>query len=114
MSKHTPSVRTWSEIKYEKMAFVRVCEVKGCYNSPAHAHHVFLRRDKRKQYKKFVDQVENMQIVCEECHDNGTADGWNNQQEFMLLQGGRYNMFAWWATIPPKKQLTNSDIGGLI
>ena len=119
MPKYTPvgkvtPPKTWSEIKYERMAFVLRCEVKGCTNAPAHAHHVFLRRDRRRLYKKAVDQAQNMQIVCEECHMNGTANSWKNQQEFMVTQMRRYDMEGWWNTIPSKKQQTNKDIGGLI
>lgn len=106
--------KTWSEIKYERMAFVLVCEVRGCNNSPSDAHHIFLRTDRRKAFKKAVDQVENMQIVCKECHGNGRADSWTNQREFMRLQKKRFNMQAWWNGIPEKKQMTNADVGGLI
>ncbi len=107
--------RTWAEIKYERMAFVMFCEVKGCRNAPVEAHHIFIGRDNRKGkgFKKFIDVVENMQIVCKECHED-YAHTWKNKQEFMVLQKTRYNMEAWWNTIPYKKQMTNSDIGGLI
>ncbi len=111
--KITPA-KGWNEMKREKMAHVLVCEVSGCNRSPAHAHHVFLRRDSRKQFKKFIDQPENMQLVCETCHFDGTADAWKNQQQFMVTQMLTYNMEEWWDTIPRKKQKTNKDIGGLI
>ena len=109
----TPA-KTWNEFKRERMESVFKCEVLGCHRSPVHAHHVFLRRDRRKQYKKWVDQIENMQLVCDKCHLDGTADGRYNQEWFMTLQKTRYNMTKWWSTIPHKKRLTNKDIGGMV
>ena len=107
--------RTWAEIKYEKMAFVMFCEVKGCRNAPVDAHHVFIGQDNRarKGYKKHLNKKENMQLVCKKCHE-GYAKTWKNKQEFMEVQKKRYDMLEWFTAIPQKKQDTHPDIKGLL
>lgn len=59
------------------------------------AHHCLYRRDK---HKPILNDKENLQLVCHECHANGSADSWANRVVFWQDQCKRYgveHMVAW-------------------
>lgn len=78
----------WSEIKREQMEIRGyTCEVTGCDGVVSDAHHVFYGRKKTDDQ---FDVEENMQLVCRDCHTNGTANSQYNKWEFWGVQAWRY------------------------
>ena len=63
-----------------------LCEV--CHMRPAvESHHCLYRRDK---HQPRLNDKENLQLVCHECHANGSADSWDNRIIFWQVQCTRY------------------------
>lgn len=94
----------WPEIKQRRMEDTRVCEVKGCKNPIQDAHHVFVHIIKR--FKAWCDREENMQLVCEAHHADGTANSWKNENEYLEIQLERYDMISFLLDAPSEFQRT--------
>jgi hypothetical protein len=47
-----------------------------------------------------LDDERNIGLVCEECHQSGKVNAYKSRVNFWIVQKQRYDMIAWWKSLP--------------
>ena len=106
MTNYQDLMSKWSAIKFEEINYNgrTVCEIEGCDRPGTDGHHCLIGTDKR--FKKWLDDVRNMQIVCREDHLSGRADTPENKETALrnaIERHGKQAIIDWLDEAPEKK-----------